>query len=438
MNKTIDTEHIYVFPSDIRYIKHKGKNIVILPETSNWIVLDNSIQIEIFRSLCSKTIQNVLDDYAQYKSDCITVITQIEARHLESASVTRNNNTNYSMHLYLTNECNLSCPHCYMSAGRKLHNELSTTEVITLLNDFKQVGGTGVILSGGEIGLRKDLIEIIDAGYSIGLKVDILSNGTLLSSNLIQHVANKLNRAQISIDGYSEESNSVIRGKGNFDRALSTIDNLIKYNVATEVAITPFPTDDLKTSEKKYIEFGRHLKEKYGDKLVVKITTDLMDGRYVKLTNEEKNAYTQITERIAKSIDGTDGEKSGFIKSARLRVVNDNCSYGAINVASNGDVYPCARIGQCSPFGNIRKQSMKELIEKSDFFQNKSNVNNLIPCRDCELKYICGGGCRIDFFKDFYTIIQSNTAIMPSRICSKEYKDSMLDLLIETNEYIFT
>ena len=34
-----------------------------------------------------------------------------------------------SLHLYLTNACNLRCPHCYMNAGKTGDNELTYEEI---------------------------------------------------------------------------------------------------------------------------------------------------------------------------------------------------------------------------------------------------------------------------------------------------------------------
>lgn len=436
MNIRIDTNHQYRFPSEVKLVKHRGKIIAVLPETSNWIVLDNDIQVEILTALSFNKISYVLEKYDQNYNDCISVITQIEARHLESDAVSRN--TSYSMHLYLTNECNMRCPHCYMIAGEKNENELTTQEIKSLLSDFKKLGGIGVILSGGEIGLRSDLVEIITYAHTVELKVDILSNGTLLTEDIVNKIAHYINRAQISIDGFSEETNAKIRGKGNFQKALNAIDLLISHNVNTEIAITPFPDKELNIYTNDYIRFGQKLKEKYGDKLNIKITTEILEGRNINLTAEEKNQYTDITEKIACAIVGDVSGKGGFVRSARIRVINDNCSYGNINIASNGDVYPCAKIGQCTKIGNIRNQKFETIMDISHHLEQVSNVNNLIPCKDCELKYICGGECRINYFPEFRTADILNSDSSPSRYCPKEYKESMLDLLIETNEAIFT
>lgn len=436
MRKKIDLNHQYSFPSDVRFIQHRGKILVILPETSNWIVLENNIQFEFFNKLLTNTISESLSFFPNNYQDCVWVVTQIEARHLESSSVTKNKE--YNMHLYLTNECNLMCPHCYMFAGKKDKDELSSTEVFEILKNFKSIGGLGVVLSGGEIALRKDLVDIIKFANSLELKVDILSNGTLLTPGIIKQISPYIERAQISIDGYSEESNSKVRGFGNFDKSLQAVDLLFKNGVKTEIAITPFPNPNLEKEVDDYVSFCKSINLKYDGKVKTKITTDIFEGRTINPSIEEKEKYSEITEQIEITLLGGKSRNDGFVYAARMQAINDNCSFGNINITSNGDVYPCAKVGQTTKFGNIRTDSFAEIVQKSKRLQEYSDVNNLIPCKDCELKYICGGGCRIDYFEGFHQIDFENNDLHPKRNCSKEYKSQMLDLLLETNEKIFT
>ena len=88
------------------------------------------------------------------------------------------------MHLYLTNACNLRCPHCYMSAGTVLEDELSKEEVELLLMEFASHGGNRLVLSGGEVCMRKDLIEIVKCAKKHNLNTSILTNGGSVSKSV--------------------------------------------------------------------------------------------------------------------------------------------------------------------------------------------------------------------------------------------------------------
>ena len=50
-----------------------------------------------------------------------------------------------------------------------------------------------------------------------------MTNGTLFNSQNITPIIEKVNNIDISLDGADEESCSVIRGKGVFDRVVNNI-----------------------------------------------------------------------------------------------------------------------------------------------------------------------------------------------------------------------
>lgn len=98
-----------------------------------------------------------------------------------------------------------------------------------------------------------------------------------------------LSRVQISIDGYSEETNSKVRGKGNFSKALQTVESFLKYHVYTEISVTPYLDKNLEVDYPKYVEFAKNLYQNYGDvNFLVKFTFDILEGRNIVVTNEQK------------------------------------------------------------------------------------------------------------------------------------------------------
>ena len=79
---------------------------------------------------------------------------------------------------------------------------------------------------------------------------------------------------------------------------------------------------------------------------------------------------------------------------------------------------------------------MVSLFEIADKARELSDVNNLMPCKKCELKYICGGDCRVKHFKGF---MESNLQMMKNseRVCSTDIKNFFYDMMIRLNEQMF-
>src|SRR3990170_2395409 len=60
--------------------------------------------------------------------------------------------------LELTGRCNLRCHHCYGAGGGG--DELSLEEIGPILDQLAAEGALNLVLTGGEIFLREDLLDI--------------------------------------------------------------------------------------------------------------------------------------------------------------------------------------------------------------------------------------------------------------------------------------
>jgi radical SAM protein with 4Fe4S-binding SPASM domain len=436
IQKEISPTKRYKIDYEVRVIPHKGKFIVIVPETANWIVLDSNIEVEMFQFLLKHEIQEAMEHFSDNMPNLVKVITQIEARHLESNDTHKV--PNRRMQLYLTNACNLRCPHCYMFAGEKEQNELTTQEILFLIRDFSNHGGKKLVLTGGEVCLRNDLLQIVQAAFTSGLDINILSNGTLWTDDMISEISSYISKIQISIDGYNEQTNSRVRGINNYKKAISTAKKFLEAGAAVDIAVTPFFNEELKLKYKEYALWAKRMLSELGGAgcsgmLRVNFSGDMLDGRSVSLSDSEKKEYKSIIEKIYIEAYGTPSD-APFVEMHRKKILFNNCSYGNLTVSSTGDIYLCGRVSSAKIHCNIRSTSFDNIVELMDKAYSYSDVSNLQPCSSCELKYICGGGCRLKEFRSFEDASFSNT---PKRECNAEYKEHHYDLLIRTNELLF-
>ena len=437
---TIDENKKYIFPKNIKKVYYKDIFLIISPETANWIILQNNAQLRFFELLKYLDLKSACKKEDFKKEDIIQVLVQIEAKQFCNTKVLSSTAGKESIHFYLTNACNLRCPHCYMFSDVKKENELTTEEICLFLEKYKENNGHKVVFSGGEISLRKDLFYICKHAHNIGLKVQLLTNGVLWTSKSIEEIAPFIDEVQISIDGYSEETNALIRGKGNFQKALNSVDLFIKNKVSTEIGITPFFNEELQSNYHHYAEFAKSLIQKYRDKIQVRFAAEMLEGRNVCLTSIEHNEYTDIIHKIYSVYYEGNMSLYPFVSMRRQHRIMDNCIFGTLAISSVGDVYMCSRIASVGSVANIRKDNMDKIMKISSHSKDLSNINNLKPCNICELKYICGGGCRIDYFNKLAkstNILSLQSKDIPPRKCSIKYKEAFYDLMIETNDLIF-
>lgn len=433
----VDVNKRYSFPHNIKEVRYNGKILIISIDTARWIVLENDRQLAFFHMLMGSTIQEAIEKFG-CDQDCKDVLIQIEAKQFESDEVKKTINGQKTMHFYLTNGCNMHCPHCYMFAGKKFDDELSTKEVLSVIREFSQSGGVKVTFSGGEVATRIDLEEIIVATNSLGIEIELLTNGTLWDENRISRIASMIKSVQVSIDGYDETSNSKVRGSGNFEKALNSVGLFYDFGVKTEVSVVPYYDEQLENNIIKYADFAKKLVNKYKG-LSVRFATDMLDGREIRLTRGEKERYSSIVTGIYSAYYGEDMVDYPFVQQRKQGHLLNNCMFGELSVSANGDVFPCSRVLSAKPLGNVRHTDFKTILMLANKAEQLSEVTNLRPCKDCELMYICGGGCRIDYFPDLLScdIDTSLSVNIRSRQCSDSYKAHFYDLMIKTNTKIF-
>ncbi|MBI4970693.1 MAG: radical SAM protein [Candidatus Omnitrophica bacterium] len=141
--------------------------------------------------------------------------------------------TPYYLTHFISNRCNLSCEHCFywVDLNTKV-NELSLQEIEKVLKSLKNPL-RGVILTGGESFLRKDIDEIVK------LYIDITSTpNIIIASNgfYLDVMKDKLEKTlpyanshgtqidvQISLDGLEATHNAIRRNSKSFQKACETI-----------------------------------------------------------------------------------------------------------------------------------------------------------------------------------------------------------------------
>ncbi|MDR2421794.1 MAG: radical SAM protein, partial [Deltaproteobacteria bacterium] len=89
-----------------------------------------------------------------------------------------------------TAACNLACRHCRAEAAlAPLAGELDGAESEALLRGLAQWSPRPmVILSGGEPLLRPDVLDLAALGSSLGHRMLLSTNGTLLTPSLAQKI----------------------------------------------------------------------------------------------------------------------------------------------------------------------------------------------------------------------------------------------------------
>lgn len=124
--------------------------------------------------------------------------------------------------------CNSSCGYCNLplNVGRY---EMSRQEIRRVFAGLYGDGLRFVFVQGGEPLLRRDLVPILQDLVQIGFHITVITNGTRLTSGLVQRLDNLAVSLSISLDTLDRIKYERIRGADQLDRVLAGVDLLRGY-----------------------------------------------------------------------------------------------------------------------------------------------------------------------------------------------------------------
>lgn len=286
--------------------------------------------------------------------------------------INRNKDVNISLVYYhVTQRCNLNCTYCYNKKNLNKKAELSTKDALNVIKILYKEGIKEVIFTGGEPLIRGDIVKIISYTKTIGLKTELLSNGTRLYEK--KEILDYLDKVIISLDTIDEKCNK--RNGLKIPKLMDDLVNVCKNDKwRKKISIRSVISKYNESNWDKVEEFAKKTLEcKYIKSLY--IPDELSDVK--NMVSSTKNIENCIEQNYSGNLCGA--------------------AYRVIAIDSNGDIYPCqCLISKEFLISNILKDDWLDEI-KNSFITKKfidTTVLNIKVCKDCHYRFLCGGGCR--------------------------------------------
>lgn len=390
------------FPEEIVFVEVEGDLLAISPATANWLVVGPDQREWLGKLRNGVAVGLALEEARQRgeKEAFDSLLKQILAREfagIDAAPRLFMDDPKDGLHIYLTNACNLSWTHCYMYSGKPLKDELNSAEWMDVLTEFAALGEKTVTLSGGELTTKRGWFDVLKHAHGLDLKITLLTNGTLWEADDIEAAAPLLAEVQISIDGPTEESNALVRGAGAFGPAVRAAVAFANLGTRTSIAMTP-TFDNLDSFANGVRDFAEYVLSQTTGQLFIKIGSSLIAGRHGGAPAAvDAERYWTVAKSASDDIYN-DSETRNFALGHSPNHGFRNCGFGGLALAADGGAFPCNRVSEVDTEGNVRSDGLQSVLNRVLQLQQETSVDYVEPCRTCEIRYICGGGCRIEEF----------------------------------------
>ncbi len=134
----------------------------------------------------------------------------------------------------ITDICNSKCIFCEVPGGFKGKADCSTEEALRICDEIAALDVREVHLVGGEVFLRKDIWDILQKLWSLGISVTITTNGLpfdRFDEERKELIKKCVKRLRFSLDSVVPDKYDVIRGvKGAYDRISKAIEEWALYS----------------------------------------------------------------------------------------------------------------------------------------------------------------------------------------------------------------
>lgn len=292
----------------------------------------------------------------------------------------------------ITRRCNLSCPYCYSEASRA---SVTLADNDAVLNALVQLGTRCLTLIGGEPFSHPHLMEIVEACRLRGFReVCVVTNGTMIHPRHIPTLAHPSISLQVSLDGASEEENAPTRGKGSFGRTMRGLDLLQRSGIPHRVMMTL--TRETAARSISFFDQFSDTGHTPGFFMVKKVPAsekptlaqlELLLDHILARVGDVRAVFD-----VMKFADNMQFSHAGF------PVAHCGAGINTMSVEPNGDVYPCVKMS--SPSRRITSLLSEQGIDEVRRYQagcvEHELVFNKATCQGCEIRNLCGGGCRAE------------------------------------------
>ncbi|NOH01854.1 MAG: radical SAM protein [Chloroflexi bacterium] len=391
--KDIDREHVLAFNpltgNGVTVVNTLGRDLLESFRLPRMIHPEDNL--EIITGMINSGLLDVKDESAEI---CLPLVPQV-----------------MSAWLHLTDRCNLRCSYCYLPHVREDMSPetgraaIDATFRSAVKNGFKQVK---LKYAGGEPLLRFPLIEELHTyarqiaeKHGIDLEGVVLSNGTLLTSEMVETLKSLGLRLMISLDGlgqYHDSHRPYAGGRGSFADVAEAVDLALANGLVPNVSVTISSRTAEGLPEVMAWILDRDLPFSLNFYRENELSASHEDMRLdeEKIINGMLAAFKVIENNLPRR-----SFLGGIIDRANLSASHTHtCGVGQNYLVfdQNGQVAKC-QMHIRKPITDLHVADPLAVIRADQIGIQNISVEEKEGCKTCEWKHWCAGGCPLATYR---------------------------------------
>lgn len=333
-----------------------------------------------------------------------------------------------------TVDCNLDCITCFRNGWEQPMGRMTEETFAGIMEGLKQLDPIPSIYFGGigEPLFHTKTIDWIEEAKSLGVKVELITNGTILTEKISRRLIDAgLDVLWVSIDGADPETYADVRMGAELPNILENLKRFSRmrpphHHPKPEIGIAFVAMKRNIADLPKVIQLGKSVKAKYYSVSNLQpATAEMQDDRLYTQTMHNI-AYMQAPNLPRLSLpkmdfDETTREALFKTFNSQLNIsfagnnwggANDVCNFvesGTMSIAWTGDISPCwplmhthtsylhgkERLAKKHVIGNVTERSLLDLWSDTDYVAYRERLHNFAfaPCTFC-------GGCDLSETND--------------------------------------
>lgn len=303
----------------------------------------------------------------------------------------------------MTGRCDLSCRHCRGFP----QEEISTERARRLTGEIAELGPGWVIVEGGEPLLRDDLFELLGRLRGEGLEVHLITNGMMITPEIVTVLKQLGIRVMVSIDGATRETYERVRGGASFERVLRSARRYARAGLLEAVNFTILKANYPEIPAlfrlarsvgapkinliglKPCADYAGELLSPLEYEEAIRLTCRAAQETGVDFFFDEPFFWAVVKERSLTARLPSEG--AGIVVAA-----NSACAFGDyIFIEANGDVKPCSYASMV--VANVSKKSLVGIWDEMQASPLLNRIKDPLTrtgtCLDCRYLEECKG-CR--------------------------------------------